>query len=279
MTFNVQRLVLASAGGNAGMKLTTDTAGDPLIVNGPQLWTYESAVDNIAAIGAANYFSEKAFAMSVGDMIMANGSDASNMFVVLSVDTTVVPNLISVDSFSMSGVVATANIQDLAVTTAKINDLAVTTEKLAANAVTLPKLGSDVAAVASVTLSSAQLKAMYATPVSLVAAPGVNNLIVVEEIIYDITYGTAQYTAGGVIKAQFGSAANGAGDAACSTIAAASLNGVAANAILSMSPAALTTTPTNALNAAIYLSNQTAAFATGDSTAVAKVRYHVVSLA
>jgi len=132
MSLNVQRLVLASTGTNAGMKTTTDTAGDPLIVNGPQLWTYESATDNLATIAAANYFSDKAFAMSVGDFIIATGSDASNLYIVDAVSTSVTPNTISIVSFSTSGVVATANIQDNAVTTVKIADANVTLAKLAA---------------------------------------------------------------------------------------------------------------------------------------------------
>jgi hypothetical protein len=156
---------------------------------------------------------------------------------------------------------------------------AVTGAKIAANAVDYANLALDVSASATVTLSAAQIKALYDTPVQLIAAPGAGKLVIIDNILWDIAFGTTQYTAGGVLAAQYGNAAQGAGPVASGTLAAASLNGVAASGFLSNGgiSGSLSVTKAASLNTAVYLSNQTADFATGDSTATLYVRYRVVT--
>lgn len=156
---------------------------------------------------------------------------------------------------------------------------AVTGSKIANNAVDYAQLALDVGASVTVALTAAQIKALYDTPVQLVAAPGSGKLVVIDSILWDIAFGTTQYTAGGVITAQYGNAAHGAGPAASGTLAAASLNAIAASSFLSNGGIAggLDVAKSASLNTAVYLSNQTADFATGDSTATLYVRYRVVT--
>lgn len=156
---------------------------------------------------------------------------------------------------------------------------AITGAKIANNAVDYAQLALDVAATVTVSLTAAQIKALYDTPVQLVAAPGSGKLIIIDSILWDVAFATTQYTAGGVIAAQYGNTVHGAGPIASGTLAAATLNAVAASSFLSNGGIAggLDVTKTASLNTAVYLSNQTADFATGDSTATLYVKYRVVT--
>jgi hypothetical protein len=156
---------------------------------------------------------------------------------------------------------------------------AVTGSKIGANAVDYANIALDVAATATVTLTAAQVKALYDTPVQLIAAPGAGKLILIDNILWDIAFGTTQYTAGGVLAAQYGNTVHGAGAVASGTLAAASLNAVAASGFLSNGgiSGSLSVTKAASLNTAVFLSNQTADFATGDSTVTLYIRYRVVT--
>lgn len=155
---------------------------------------------------------------------------------------------------------------------------AVTGSKIANNAVDYAQLALDVAATATVALTAAQVNGMYATPVQLVAAPGAGNLILIDSILWDIAFVSAQYAAGGAIQAQYGNTVHGAGSPASASIAAATLNGVAASGFLANgSGSATLNAPATVENTAVYLSNATAPFTTGDSTVNLYVRYRVVS--
>ena len=155
---------------------------------------------------------------------------------------------------------------------------AITGSKIANNAVDYAQLALDVAATATVTLTAAQIKALYDTPVQLVAAPGSGKLILIDSILWDIAFVSAQYTLGGAIQAQYGNTVHGVGSPASASIAAATLNGVAASGFLANgSGAATLNAPATVENTAVFLSNATQDFATGDSTATLYIRYRVVT--
>ncbi len=156
---------------------------------------------------------------------------------------------------------------------------AVTGSKIANNAVDYTQLALDVAASATVALTAAQVNGMYATPVQLLPAPGAGKLIIVDSILWDIAFVSAQYAAGGAIAAQYGNTIHGAGPAASGTLAAASLNGVVASGFLSNAGSAglLNVTAAASENTAVFISNATAAFTTGDSTVNLYIRYRIVT--
>ena len=131
-------------------------------------------------------------------------------------------------------------------------------------------------ATVSVALTSAQINGMYAAPVLLLGAPKNGTVNVVDKALLTVNYGSAQFASGGAIALQYEGTVHGAGTLATATVAAATLNGVTANEILLFNPA------TTILLAAAtaqpqYLSNQTGAFTTGDSTAILTVVYRNVA--
>lgn len=132
--------------------------------------------------------------------------------------------------------------------------------------------------IASVPITAAQFNAMYTTPVQLVDAPGANKLIVVDRMELVLTYGSAAYAVGGVVSAQYDATANGAGVKATNTEAAADFFVTASNTFLFNG--AIGAAPfTTSVNKGLYLSNATGVFTTGNSPVVAKVHYHVITVA
>lgn len=116
----------------------------------------------------------------------------------------------------------------------------------------------------STTLTAAQFIAGYATPILVLPAPGANRMYTDVTAQYILTYGSAQFAAGGATGLQYGNTANLGGTKVTATTAGASIAALTANSAwaqvaVTVVPVALAT----AVNAGIYLSNDTAAFTTG----------------
>lgn len=154
---------------------------------------------------------------------------------------------------------------------------AVTGAKMANNTVTSTQLALNTIQYARVPLSNANFLGMYATPVSIIAAAGANTAIVIQRMVLETVYGTTQSAAGGAVALQYGNAAHGAGALATATIAAATLNGDTASTLNMAAGAAADVLLSAAANTAVYISNQTGAFTTGDSTYFVHVWYEVVA--
>lgn len=132
---------------------------------------------------------------------------------------------------------------------------------------------------AQVTLTAAQIKGMYAAPVLLIPAPGLNYMNVIDSILWDVAYTAPQFTLGGATQAQYGATAAGAGTAASTSIPGATIDAIAASTLLTQTGiAALNVANSVVNNAGIYLSNATAAFATGNSSAVLNIAYHTIAI-
>lgn len=92
------------------------------------------------------------------------------------------------------GQVPAAGVASDAITTAKILDLNVTTGKLADDAVTSAKLDPTTIQYAEVTLTSANVKALRATPITLVAAPAAGYVLEFIKIYLFLDYGSNGFT-------------------------------------------------------------------------------------
>lgn len=127
----------------------------------------------------------------------------------------------------------------------------------------------------AVPISAAEFNGMYAAPKQLVAAGGANTLLVLDQLQLAMTYGSANYAAGGVAAVQYDSTANGAGVIASTTLAAATFQ-AAASTTFTMNAGVVALPFTTTVNKGLYLSNITGAFTTGDSAMVAHVWYRQI---
>ena len=130
---------------------------------------------------------------------------------------------------------------------------------------------------AEVTLTAAQIIAMYTTPVLVV--PAVSNKAIVVDSVEFVMRGTAtQFTGGGVVSVQYADTANGAGTSVqASTLAATVVTGATATTYSTRQPATLSAVATASINGiGLYISNATAVFATGTGTATVRVTYRTV---
>lgn len=246
-----------------------------------KIWIYNGSAtgsnESVATIAASGYFNDYQVNLALGlgplgvnDLIFILGNDAYAMYTVTAVVTNV-----TVSVFAATGVVGTANIDDLAVTTAKLADLAVTTAKLADAAVTSDKLAADVLQYVAVPISAAEFNGMYASPVELVAAPGADTLLVLDRVVLAMTYDSAAYDAGGVAAVQYDDTANGGGVIASTTLAAAAFQDTAST-VYSFNAGVVEYPFATCVNQGLFLSNITGAFTTGDSDMVAHVWYKAI---
>jgi len=128
-----------------------------------------------------------------------------------------------------------------------------------------------------VTLTSAQIIAMYTTPVQVV--PAVSNKAIVVLGVELIMKGTAtQFTGGGVVAVQYADTVNGGGTSVqASTFAASVVTGATATTYSTRPQASLSAVATASINGiGLFISNATAVFATGTGTADVRVTYRVI---
>jgi hypothetical protein len=289
MAFTIANWTCISSSLNEGQVTVVPFGGSSTVLNAPNVFVYGSPTDALATISAANYFLSMYASLKVGDIIIVNGTDGSNMYIVATSSSTGV----TVNSFTVSGSVATANIQNNAVTYAKFQQVAADslvgnpTGSLAnAEGITLGN-GLEFSGTTlrvpltnlnyvAVPITAAEFNGMYAAPKLLVAAGGANTQIIVDQMVLAMTFGAAQYAAGGVVAAQYDSTVHGAGVLATATEAAADFTGAAASTSFRSAGSTAVAPFSTTVNKGIYLSNQTAAFTTGDSDFVAHLWYRVI---
>ncbi len=135
---------------------------------------------------------------------------------------------------------------------------------------------------AELTLSAANIAAMFANGVAVIAAPGANLAIIVHKMSYQQFFLTGAYTGGGNVYLNYGATGAGTNYATTSNgIPAAFVTGVAANSsIISVDGTINSTTGLvigSVANTGVYITNSAGAFATGAGTARVKVWYSIVS--
>ena len=289
MAFTIANWTCLSSSLNQGQETVTPFGGSPTVLNAPNSFIYGSPTDTVATIAVANYFISKYAELNVGDWIFVNGTDASEILIVVTSSSAGVTTA----GFAATGTVNTANIVNNAVTYAKFQQASADTlignptggtanvEEItlgnglafSGTTITVPNTNLIYTKVA---ITASQWNGMYAAPKLLVAAPGANNLIVVDKIDLVMTFVSADYAAGGVVGAQYDSTAHGAGAAASTTEVAADFFASASTTFHLGASLGSGAPFSTSVNKGLYLSNLTGAFTTGDSTWEAHVWYKII---
>lgn len=307
MAYTLANWACVSTSLNQGQEVVVPFGGSSTVLNAPNFFVYGSPNDTVAQIAAANYFLPEYASLCVGDIIMGSGTDASFALVVATVSSSGVTTA----SMGLTTSIGTANIQDGAITNAKVNaaaavdysklaamptgsillgnagvptatalsgDLTVDATGVAAlgtNVVGSSKLALSVLQYTAVAVTAAQFNGMYAAPKLLVPAAGPDTLLVLDKVDLLMTYGSANYAAGGVAAVQYDSTANGAGVIASSTLSAATFQAAASTGFV-FNGGVVPQTFSTCVNKGLYLSNISGAFTTGDSPMVAHCWYKVI---
>lgn len=288
MAFTISNWACISGSLNQGQETVTPFGGSPTVENAQNIFAYGSPLDAVATINAANYFLSEYASLSVGDWILVNGSDGSEILIVATSSSTGVTTV----GFSAAGTVNTADIVNNAVTYAKMQQEGASSllgnPTGGAQNISEITLGAGLAfsgttlilpatylRYTTVAITAAQFNGMYAAPKLLVAAGGANTLLVLKQLQLVMTYVSANYAAGGVAAVQYDSTANGAGVIASTTLSAATFQ-AAASTTFTMNAGVVALPFTTTVNKGLYLSNISGAFTTGDSTFVGHVWYTVI---
>lgn len=141
-----------------------------------------------------------------------------------------------------------------------------------AGAITQGPNNLNIQKTVQVSLSSAQILALNATPVALVAAPGAGKVIVVEHILLKMITTATAYANGGALEFRY---TDGSGAKVTADLAAAIVTAGAGTSYTGV--AGVTTSLTMVSNSPIVVDNATAPFITGTGTAVVTIRYRIVT--
>lgn len=133
-------------------------------------------------------------------------------------------------------------------------------------------VATDLMVHKTVAISSANILAMNGAPVELIAAPAAGKNLVIHKVMFTMDTTATQYANGGVVVFQLGNTAAGAGTETTAQIAAAVVNAAGpATSYTTVIPVSYTGLAATGL----FISNETAAFATGTGTATVDIWYSV----
>lgn len=267
-----------------------------------KIWSYVNTSDTLATQMAAGYLNTMRFALEQNDVIFLIGSDGSELVrvtsarnatsvTVTSYDAVPAGTIVNADvsagaaiSFSKMEALATgefvvgnAGVPTVAAMSGDATVSAAGVVTIANEAVNAAKLAAGIPRTVTVAVSAAEFIGMYAAPKLLVAAGGANTMHIVHKVLYEVAYGATQFTGGGVVAVQYDSTVNGAGTDASADTAAAVFNGYTADSVVGADGEVPSVAGSTTVNKGLYLSNETAAFADGDSTLNVHLTYSTVT--
>lgn len=126
-----------------------------------------------------------------------------------------------------------------------------------------------------VTLTAAQIIAMYTTPVSIVPAPAAGQAILVRQISFELNLTATAFASGGVVHFYYHGQTT---EIMSATIAAATVNGGSGQSIYLLEPVATAGGSVVTPAVGIDITNATGVFATGTGTITVTVWYNTQTL-
>jgi hypothetical protein len=138
------------------------------------------------------------------------------------------------------------------------------------------EVDTDVQQVLELSLTAANIIGMYAAAIEVVPAIA-GKAIIVDDVVLDLTGTATQFVNGGVVGVQYKNTVNGAGQLVHADIAAAVVTAATARVVTHRVGADISSIATaDIVGVGLFISNKTAAFATGTGTANLIVRYHTI---
>lgn len=131
---------------------------------------------------------------------------------------------------------------------------------------------APLAGFVQVALAAADIIAMRTTPVSLIPAPGSGRIIVVDHITVKMVRTSTQFANGGAVEVRY---TNGSGAKVSADVSATLVTGAAGTAYAAVRGVVTELTPV--ANAAVVITNATAAFDTGTGVGQVSLAYRVVT--
>jgi len=129
--------------------------------------------------------------------------------------------------------------------------------------------------VAQVSLTAANLIAMYTTPVNILPAPGAGKVLIIDAITFQFKHGSSQFTGGGAVSFVF----HGTAVTPHTGTVAAGVVQAASDDVQYLGPnTSAAVDLQTAINLGLDIKNATAAFAAGNGTAIVTVWYSVLTL-
>jgi hypothetical protein len=127
--------------------------------------------------------------------------------------------------------------------------------------------------IATISISSAELKALAASPKTLINAPGAGKIIILEDVIFAFTYVAPQYTLGGDLEIRYSSGTSNYFQLPTETLA---IRGTADFVQQFTRNGGAYTYPK--INNSVILKNAGAEFATGSGTVNIFIKYRILTL-
>lgn len=141
--------------------------------------------------------------------------------------------------------------------------------------ITSSEIAPSVVQTAVVSLTSANLKGMYAAPVALLAAPGTGYAIVDVSAVFEMIATATGYANGGAVSIVYN---GGSVPVHAGSVPAAVVTAGAGTTLTNLGAAVATNGTTVAENKGLDITNASAAFITGTGTAKVFLKYRVIAL-